>query len=149
METIEVKIHIQAPIEKVWRLFSNHEGYTFIRRVSEAKLLKPGRTEENGLGAVRRIRILGVTFIEDIVAFDPPSLLEYHVRECTLPIRHEIGRMQFTPTDRGTDVHWVSRFEMQVPVVGGLLARISHRIFGRVFQGALSEAKARLEASSD
>jgi hypothetical protein len=57
--------------------------------------------------------------------------------------------MQFTPTDRGTDVHWVSRFEMQVPVVGGLLARISHRIFGRVFQGALSEAKARLEASSD
>jgi len=126
---------------------SDHEGYTFIRRVSEAKLLKPGRSEKNGLGAVRRIRILGVTFLEDIVAFDPPRLLEYRVRECTLPIRHEIGRMQFTATDRGTHVHWLSRFEMPVPVVGGLLARACHRIFGRVFQGALSEARARLEAT--
>lgn len=31
METIELDIHIQAPIEKVWELLSDHEGYTFIK----------------------------------------------------------------------------------------------------------------------
>lgn len=148
MQTIEVDIHIQAPIEKVWALFTDHEGYTFISRVSEARLLEPGRPEKNGLGAVRKIRILGVTFIEDIVAFDPPTRLEYRVRECTVPIRHETGRMDFTRRRGGTDVRWVSRFELPIPVVGSLVAPVLRRIFSRAFQGALLEAKTLLEAQT-
>ncbi|MEW6443541.1 MAG: SRPBCC family protein [bacterium] len=145
METIHVNIHIRAPAEKVWSLFSDHQGYTFIRRVSEARLLEPGREERNGLGAVRRIRILGVTFLEDIVGFDPPRRLEYRVRECTLPIRHEIGRLDFASRGDGTDINWVSRFEVPVPIVGPIFAAACRRVFSRVFQGALEEARLRLE----
>ena len=57
METIEVRVDIQAPIQKVWDRFSDHEGYVHFRGVSEARLLEPGARERNGVGAVRKIRL--------------------------------------------------------------------------------------------
>ena len=38
MITIDVGIHIRAPIEQVWELPSDHEGYTFAWQVNSVKL---------------------------------------------------------------------------------------------------------------
>lgn len=146
MQTIDVTIRIRAPIERVWELISDHESYTFFKNVSEAKLLKEGTLEKNGLGAVRKVRVLGVTFVEDIVAFDPPKCLEYRVKKCTLPIRHEIGCMTLANRGEGTDIHWVTRFETPIPLVGRILAPILRGIFSKEFRSCLKQAKTRLEA---
>ena len=79
------------------------------------------------------------------MAFDPPHCLEYHVKECTFPIEHEIGRMELIPSNSGTDIHWVTRFESRIPVLGRIMGPISCRIFNRVFKSALEQAKAKLE----
>lgn len=146
MKTVEADLYIQAPIERVWELFTDHEGYTFFKGASEAKLLQEGSSDKNGVGAVRRFRILGITFLEDIVTFDPPRHFEYHLTECTLPIRHEIGGAEFTPRDEGTDVHWSSRFEVSIPLVGKILAPIFYRVYGKWLLYVLKQAKAKLEA---
>ena len=144
MQTIDVGTHIHASIERVWEFFSDHGGYTVLKGVSKAKLLEEGHGDKNGVGAVRMERVLGVTFIEDIVTFDPPNRLEYRVKKSTIPIRHEIGTMDFTACGTATDVHWVTRFEMRVPLVGWLLAPILCRVFSMVFQDLLTQAKAIL-----
>ena len=146
MQTIDVGTHIHAPVERVWELFSDYEGYTILKGVSKAKLLEEGRGEKNGVGAVRMVQVLGVTFVEDIVTFDPPHRLEYRVKKSTIPIQHEIGTMDLTTCGTATDVHWVSRFEMRIPLVGWLLAPILCRVFSMVFQDILNKSKAILEA---
>ena len=145
MQTIDVNTHIHAPIERVWGLFSDYEGYTILKGVSKARLLEEGQDERNGVGAVREVRVLGVTFIEDIVTFDGPNRLEYRVRKSTVPIRHEIGTMDFTTCGDATDVRWVSRFDLNVPLIGPILAPILCRIFNAAFQDFLNQSKAILE----
>jgi hypothetical protein len=76
MQTIDIGTHLHALIERVWEFFSDYEGYTSFKGVSKAKLLQEGSSEKNGVGAVRMVRVTGVTFIEDIVTFDPPYRLE-------------------------------------------------------------------------
>ena len=146
METIDVNIHIDAPIEQVWELFADYEGYTDIKEVSSAKLLQEGRDERAGVGAVREARLQGIKFVEDIVIFEPPNCLEYRVKKCTMPIRHEIGRMEFTPSNDGTDLHWTSRFEFPVPLVGKRLEPFLCRRMNKTFISCLEQAKAKLEA---
>ena len=148
METIEVGIHIDAPIEKVWERFTDIDAFTDLKEVSYAKLLKEGREARMGVGAVRELRLQGIKFVEDIVTFEPPSCLEYRVKKSTMPIRHDIGRMEFTPSDKGTDIHWTSRFEFPVPLIGKRLEPLLCRRMNKTFTSCLEQAKERLEAES-
>jgi hypothetical protein len=145
MQTIDVNTHIHVPIERAWDLFSDYDGYTRLKGIGKAKLLEEGRDERNGVGAVRMVRALGITFVEDIVTFDAPHRLEYRVKKSTVPIQHEIGTMDFTTCGTATDVHWVSRFDLNIPLIGGILAAILCRVFNAVFQDFLNQSKAILE----
>ena len=116
-----------------------------MKGVGKAKLLEEGREERNGIGAVRMVRALGITFVEDIVTFDAPHRLEYRVKKSTIPIQHEIGTMDFTTCGTATDVRWVSRFDLNIPLIGGILAAILCRVFNAVFQDFLNQSKAILE----
>ena len=148
METIEINAYIHAPVQRVWELFSNHEGYTAFEGVKEAELLKPGLEERNGKGATRRIKVKGITFIEDIVGFDPPRRLEYVVRKCSMPVKHELGRIDLIPRGEGTEILWRTRFRVPVPILGPLLGRISRLVFKDHLYKALLKEKARLEADN-
>jgi len=79
METIDIAIRIRAPIERAWELLSDQEGYTFAKQVSKAELLKEGRDDKNGVGAILRIRAMGATIVWEVVGFDPPHRFEYRI----------------------------------------------------------------------
>ena len=100
METIDVGIHIKAPIEQVW----------------------------------------------DAMAFDPPNYFEYRVRKSTLPMKHDLGRFKFKSTNSGTDVRWISRFELPFPVIGKMMEKSACRSMSKTFLSILEQAKADLEA---
>jgi hypothetical protein len=146
METIDVGTHIHAPIERVWGFLSDQEGYTFAREVNRAKLLKEGHGDKNGVGAVVRVRALGFPVTWDIVTFNPPNCLEYRITKVLLPMRHEIGTVEFTSCGLGTDVRWTSKFDVPVPLVGGILGLIIRSVFSYIHQSALNQAKRILEA---
>jgi uncharacterized protein YndB with AHSA1/START domain len=147
METVEASIHIDAPAERVWDAMAIiHEGKPTAREVSSLELIREGESERCGVGAVRKARIRGLTFVEEIVTFEPPRLLEYRVLKSTVPFRHEIGRMEFTARGDGTDVHWTSRFEFPLPLVGSRLEPVMCRRMSKTFQSILQQAKAECEA---
>ncbi len=128
MYTIDVGTHINAPIERVWELLSDQEAYTFSSVVSEAKLLQRGHGEKDGVGAVVRIRAMGTPVTWEILAFEPPTRLDYRITKVLLPMRHEIGAVEFTTRGDGTDVRWTSSFEVPVPVVGRVVGPLICRI---------------------
>ncbi len=147
MVTVLLKAYIHAPIERVWELFSDHEGYIRFKGVSLAKLLEPGRKERNGVGAVREVHALGVKFVEDILVFEPPRRLDYKVVKCNTPLEHEIGRMDMIQRGEGTEVHWITRFRVKVPLVGGLLSNWARMYTRDKFYDLLLEAKEMLETA--
>jgi len=144
--TVLLKVYIHSPIERVWELFSDHEGYARFKAVSFAKLLKEGQGDRNGVGAVREIHALGVKFVEDILVFKPPRRLDYKVVKCTAPLEHEIGRMDLIQRGEGTELHWITRFRVKLPLVGPLLAPLARLQTRDKFYDLLLEAKDMLEA---
>jgi len=101
---------------------------------------------DTGVGALRLVRILGVAFVEECVTYDRPHRFEYRVKKSIIPIQHKIGTMDFTACGTATDLHWVSSFELPIPLIGWLLAPVLCHIFTILFQDFLNQAKAILEA---
>jgi uncharacterized protein YndB with AHSA1/START domain len=149
MEMIDVGAHVNAPIERVWEFLSDQEGYTFAKVVTRARLLQEGHNEKDGVGAVVKVRALGFPVTWNIVGYEPPNRLEYRITRVLLPMRHEIGAVEFKARDSGTDVRWTSRFDVPVPLISRPLGSIIRRVFSYIHQSALLEAKDILEAQRD
>jgi uncharacterized protein YndB with AHSA1/START domain len=145
MTSIVLKAYIHAPIDQVWETISDHEGYTRFKGIHLAKVLKEGDKERNGVGAVREVHGMGVRFVEDIVTYDPPRLLEYKVVRCNRPIDHEIGRVELISRGEGTEIHWVSRFRMKIPLIGNWLAERNRVVARDWFYDFVLDMKEQLE----
>jgi uncharacterized protein YndB with AHSA1/START domain len=83
---IEVTRTLNAPIEKVFEMLTDHANYKQFRGIDDSELIREGNSETNGLGAQRRIKAGPVTFFEDVVAFERPTLFEYRIVKMTPPL---------------------------------------------------------------
>ncbi len=80
MKTVDASIHIRAPIDRVFHLMTDTEKCpSWLRGTRKAKLLKEGSDARYGVGAVKSIRLSGITFVEEIVKYDPPNSFEYKI----------------------------------------------------------------------
>ncbi|KYF68111.1 hypothetical protein BE11_15920 [Sorangium cellulosum] len=148
MEEVRVNVYIHAPVERVFDAVADHESFLRSGSSTHTKVIRPGLTERNGLGALREVRAgKRIRYVEEITAFERPSSFEYQILESTQPLRHHGSRLRFTPRGDGTEVDWTSRFEIPLPLVGRVLGPLSRQIFIAVFTELLLAEKARLEAS--
>ena len=53
--------------------------------------------------------------------------------------------MELTSRGDSTDVRWLSRFEVPIPLAGRMVELLVGRVFGKVHQSTLEQAKALLE----
>ena len=144
MEAIHVRFRIDATVEAVFDAVSDHERFLSNAR-THTTILRAGEPDRNGKGCLRAVRAKPLMrFVEEITAYERPSSFDYMVRECTLPLRHHGGRLTFTPEGDGTVIDWTTRFEIPVPILGGLLAAVAKRTLTRAFNDFLNGAKARL-----
>jgi hypothetical protein len=145
MTEVRVLVHFAAPIERVFRVVSDHE--TFLGgRGTTTRISRPGSPDPNGLGCQREVRApAGVRFLEEVTAWDPPSRYEYVIRRMPPGFHHERGWLQLTARGNGTDVEWTSRFDVRVPLVGAPIAALVKRLFTNVFTTFLTAARTRME----
>jgi uncharacterized protein YndB with AHSA1/START domain len=141
MYEIRVSRTLQAPAEHVFELISDHENYKRFRGATSSRLITEGREERNGLGAVRRIALGPIHFIEEITAFERPGRMDYLIREVNLPMRHEGGSILLTPRGERTDVLWTSRFETTSRLFGRGLGVVAVQALTRGFSGMLSQVE--------
>lgn len=122
MYKIEIEELLDMPIEAAFNMLTDHANYKLYPGINGSQLLKSGREERNGLGAVREIKVSGAKLQEEIVKFDRNRLMEYRVIEAK-PFRivHPLGRMVFSEVEGKTRVKWTSEFSVQVPLIGGWL----------------------------
>lgn len=146
MKTITVTRTIPAPIEKVFDLLADHANYKSFPGVKSSELVKQGKPDKNGLGAVRRISAGPITFEEEITAYDRPRRFDYLITKCSAPLEHQGGSIRFESVGNATKVTWTSVMRVKVPIIGGLLTAVMVKKIGQAFGSMLRETERRLAA---
>ena len=148
MRKVHVTHTIKAPIEKVFAVLADHEGYKSFPGVSGARLLKEGRGDCNGLGAVRRIEAGFNWFEEEITRFEPPFRYDYLILRSRPPLRHQGGSVQLKATPEGTQVDWTSSAELRLPLIGALFDGFLDGQLSKAFSHMLHSVDQRLGAKA-
>lgn len=144
MTIVEVEKTLDAPIEGVYELLTDHANYDKFPGVQSSRLTREGTTERNGLGAQREIGLQGVMLWEDVVGFERPNLLEYRIVKIRPPlIKHVIGRVRLEAQGEQTAVHWTSEFKVRIPILAHFLEPKLHANFTFAFGRMLDEIEAR------
>ncbi|MBO0842376.1 MAG: SRPBCC family protein [Nocardioides sp.] len=117
MQTVVVTKTINAPIEDVFEAYTDHERLADLPMVISAKVVTPGKTEKNGLGAVRVVNGGAIVLREEITGWERPKLMEYKIVESRPASTHELGRVEFTEVPGGTHITWTTRFGIKNPTL--------------------------------
>ena len=124
------EIHLQgtvaAPRDAVWRVYTDHRGWTRWAGVKEVVLRQQGDPPPNGLGTIRVIRSGGIAIEEEITAFDPPKRMAYRLI-AGLPVKNYEAEVRFDESESGTAISWDISFQPRIPFTGTLLARVMKR----------------------
>lgn len=146
MARIYIEVEIASHAEPIFDRLQNHADYQRFRSIDASRLLEEGRENKNGVGALRELRAGPIVFREEITHYEPPLRLDYLIRECNAPIRHEYGSIRLTSVGpHRTLVTWESRFELDVPLLGAVFAPFAAWTGERAFRGILEEIKAELQ----
>jgi len=146
MKTITVTRTIPAPIEKVFDLLADHANYKANFGVKESKLIREGKPDRNGLGAVRYIDAGPIKFEEEVTFYDRPRGYDYLITKCSAPLEHQGGQIRFESVGNATKVTWTSVMRVKVPLLGGLLTRVLAAKIGQAFGSMLKQTERRLAA---
>lgn len=140
MFNINVERTINKPIEVVFAYLADHANYDQFKGVDDSNLIKQGKLDTNGLGAVREIVAGKSTLHEEIVKYDPPHTLAYKIiYSKPLPYNHLKGEITLTETPQGTHVKWVSQGTIAITLLGPwyfdkLIQKNGARAFGSILK---------------
>lgn len=143
MPTVSVEEVVDVAREPLFAVLTDHENYARFRGVRSCTLIRDGKPERNGLGAVRRVHLGGPAVLdEEIVVFEPPAVYEYRViRARPFPVKHTLGRVELDALDANrTKVTWTSTFDIAVPVVGKRIGNHAASQFARAFRSTIRTA---------
>jgi Polyketide cyclase / dehydrase and lipid transport len=126
---------VAAPIEVVWDTLTNHVGMMSWGPGITVTMDRPGTTDANGVGAVRRIATPGPgpDIVEEVVTFDAPNVMGYKALSGT-PFPGYAGEVRFTSAGSGTHISWTISSTASFPLVKAPLKAISQvlmRLLGR------------------
>ncbi len=123
MFNINITRLLEADISQVFTLLADHGAYGEFKGIDEAKLLEPGKSEKNGIGALREIRSAAGVLRERIVEYEYPYKLGYLIEYSKpLPYRHDFGLITLSEKQEGTqkctEVNWQSKGHITLPLIG-------------------------------
>jgi hypothetical protein len=103
------------------------------------ELEQPGKTEPEGVGAIRLFRTGRVTSREQIVELIPSRRLSY-VLLSGLAIRNYRADVDLEPADGGTKIRWRSAFDPKIPGTGWFYRRQLRSFLQRMVDGLAHRA---------
>jgi hypothetical protein len=122
MFRIKVEKLINKPALEVFNFLADHESYSKFPGVEKSELIEQGTNEKNGLDALRRVVIGGITLEERITIFEKPNKLGYLIEKSSpLPFLHDLGEILLLEEGTQTHVTWISEGHINIPIIGNLI----------------------------
>lgn len=103
---------IAAPVDDVYAMIADSDRLATLPGV-RVQVLAEGASGRDGVGMRRRVHFgPGVFLEEEVVGLEPPHRFDYVLHRIAPGVRHESGRISFTPAGAGTRVEWTSTFSI-------------------------------------
>lgn len=136
---------IDAPIEVVWDVLTDHAGYRSWTPVPHSRLVTEGSTDPNGVDAVRFLGVGPVGAKEKVVVHEPPHHLAYTV-VAGLPVRDYRADARLTEGDDGgawTALEYTGSFRTLVPGTGPVLGLLIRSVLRTLVSSLAKESERR------
>ncbi len=146
MQTITIERVIPAPSEQVFDLITDHANYKQFPGIKASKLVREGKPDKNGVGALREIDAGLAWFREEITVYLRPQRMDYVIRASRPPIEHQGGSVRLENIPEGTRVLWTTTFHVKLPLIGGLATKLMAPQLERAFGSILKTIERRLTA---
>ncbi len=131
-----------ASIEAIFDTMTDHrrlaEHVWMFRR---STLDKEGTPAPNGVGAVRRLVVIGPPFVEEIVEYQRPTRWAYTLLSGA-PIRDHLGTIDLRETGNETEVSWHIRATVKVPGIDRLMLPVFKQFIDTLLRAAIAAAEA-------
>lgn len=145
MASFTLTREIGAPPETVFAVLTDHRKYSELTPVRKSVLEREGEAEVNGVGAIRKLTVVGPPMREEVIAYEAPSRFSYTVLS-GLPVRDHVGTVELTADGQGTKMVYAVRTQPTLPVVGfAVVAGIKQAIKGLI-DGVAKESERRAAA---
>src|SRR6476469_2209847 len=105
---------VSSSPQKVWDIASDHEGMASWTPLRSVQLEQEGTPERNGVGAIRRLNLVGPPMREQITAFEPTHHLAYRLLSGA-PVRDYVGEVNISPSGSGARIAWSVQFRPLLP----------------------------------
>lgn len=127
---------INAPIDVVFDVLTDHRAYADFTPVRSATLEREGVPAPNGVGAIRVLRLAGPPVREEVTEYVKPNRFVYKMLS-GVPARDYVGTVDLVQEAGGTRVNYhVQAFPtvpgFLAPVVTGVVHVVVRQLFNRI-----------------
>lgn len=147
MASFTFKREISAPPETVFEVLTDHRRYSELTRLRKSELEREGDADPNGVGAIRKLTVVGPPMREEVIAYEAPSRFSYTVLS-GLPVRDHVGTVELTAQDGGTRMVYAVRTQPTVPVAGGVVVAVVKQAVKGLVDGVVKESERRASAGN-
>lgn len=133
-----------APIETVFDAMTDH------RRIADhlwacrrSTLDREGIPAPNGVGAIRRLVVVGPPFVEEIIDYERPTRYAYKMLSGA-PTRDHVGTIRLRAAGTGTEVSWHLRSTLKIPGVDRLMLPVFKKVIDEFLKGGIAAAEHRV-----
>jgi uncharacterized protein YndB with AHSA1/START domain len=138
----DLRARVAAPPETVFAVLTDHGGYARISPLRSSTLERHGTPTPNGVGAVRRLALVGPPLREEVTGFEPPTRFAYRLLS-GIPVRTHTGEVTLTPAGAATDVLYHVHTVASIPVPDGVWGTLVRPAIQQLLRGIVREAERR------
>jgi uncharacterized protein YndB with AHSA1/START domain len=131
-----------APAETVFDVLTDHRAYPSYTPLRRAELEREGTPDPNGVGAIRRLHVLGPPLREEVFEFERPHRLSYRLLSGA-PMRNHVGTVVLTPYGAGTQVTYTIDTTPTLPLGRAVTMGIVRISISQLLNGVVGEAERR------
>jgi uncharacterized protein YndB with AHSA1/START domain len=131
-----------ASPEALFDTLTDHASYKDMTPLRMSVLERPGDTDPNGVGARRRIGVVGPTQVEEVTVFERPTRFAYRLVS-GLPVRDHVGTVELTAVPGGTRIDYHVRSTPTVPGLGLVLGPVLKQGITGLLGGVVKAAEGR------
>ena len=131
-----------ASPEALFDTLTDHASYKDMTPLRSSVLERPGAIDTNGVGAQRRLGVVGPTQVEEVTVFERPTRFAYKLIS-GLPVRDHVGTVELTAVPEGTLIDYHVQSTPALPGLGLILKPVLKQAIAGLLGGVIKAAEGR------
>ncbi len=146
MATYTIRASVNAPIEVVFDVLTDHRRYAEFTPLRSSTLEREGTPPPNGVGAVRVLELVGPPLREEVTLYEPPRLFGYRLLS-GLPSRTHLGQVELSENGQRTLMSYRVDTSPSIPLPSFLWSAATWPGIKMLIRGIVRESERRARSS--